>query len=222
MHTSTTGVYGLQPRPFDETAPKLGLTSWVNYMRTKAQAEEEVQRGIDRGLDAVMLNPANIVGRYDTTGWARLLRLALDGKLFRVPPGSSSFCHAAEAARAHIAAVSRGKTGENYLLGGAEGRYADLINTVGEVAGQRVRARVIRAPLLRMAARVSGWLSRWTDREPMITPEGSAYLCSHLICKSDKAVRELGYTPVPLRAMVEDWYSWSTAEGLLGKRVVLS
>jgi nucleoside-diphosphate-sugar epimerase len=222
IHTSTSGVYGLQSRPFDETAPKLGLTSWVNYMRTKAQAEEEVQRGIDRGLDAVLLNPANIVGRYDQTGWARLLRLALDGKLFRVPPGSSSFCHAAEVARAHIAAVRHGKTGANYLLGGADGRYADLICAAGEVAGQTVRARVIRTPLLRMAARVSGWLSHWTDREPLITPEGSAYLCSHLICKSDRAVRELGYTPVPLRRMVEDWYHWSHAEGLLGNRLTSS
>jgi nucleoside-diphosphate-sugar epimerase len=185
-------------------------------MRTKAQAEEEVQAGIARGLDAVLLNPANIVGRYDTTGWARLMRMALDGELFRVPPGSSSFCQAAEAARAHIAAVSRGRTGENYLLGGADGRYVDLIQTVGEVAGQRLRLRVIRAPLLRTAARVSGWWSRWTDREPSITPEGSAYLCSHLICKSDKAVRELGYTPVPLRVMVEDWYSWSKSEGAFG------
>src|SRR5437764_8115726 len=44
IHTSTSGVYGLQRQPFDETAPKLGRDSWVNYMRTTAQAEEEVLR----------------------------------------------------------------------------------------------------------------------------------------------------------------------------------
>jgi hypothetical protein len=48
----------------------------------------------------------------------------------------------------------------------------------------------------------------------MITPEAAAYLSAHLICRSDKAIRELGYTTVPLRSMVEDWYQWMKAEGM--------
>ena len=38
-----------------------------------------------------------------------------------------------------------------------------------------------------------------------------------LICKSDKAVRELGYEPASLRAMLEDSYHWLRAEGLISK-----
>jgi hypothetical protein len=30
-----------------------------------ALAEDEVQKVIDRGLDAVIINPANIIGAYD-------------------------------------------------------------------------------------------------------------------------------------------------------------
>ena len=54
---------------------------------TKTIAEEEVRQGIARGLDAVLLNPANIVGPYDMNNWSRLIRLAAAGKLPRVPPG---------------------------------------------------------------------------------------------------------------------------------------
>jgi nucleoside-diphosphate-sugar epimerase len=215
IHTSTSGVYGLQPGPFAETAPKLGKDSWVSYMRTKAQAEEEVYQGIARGLDAVLLNPANILGRYDRHGWAKLLHLALAGKLLRVPPGSSSFCHAAEVARAHLAAVTRGRTGECYLLGGADARYAELVATAGDVAQKKVCTRTAPALAVRLLARISGWVSRLTDREPTITPEAAAYLCANLFCRSDKAIQELGYSPVSLRAMVEDWYRWTTAEGPL-------
>jgi nucleoside-diphosphate-sugar epimerase len=218
IHTSTSGVYGLQRQPFDETAPKLGRDFWVNYMRTKAQAEEEVLSGIERGLDAVMLNPANIVGRYDVQGWARLMRLALEARLPRVPPGSSSFCHASEVARAHIAAVARGRKGANYLLGGPDARYVELLTTLGEVAGQAIRARTAPKPAVRFAARIGGLIARFTKREPMITLEGAAYLCSNLICRCDRAVAELGYAIVPLRAMVEDWYRWSLAEGLIARR----
>src|SRR5262245_51066664 len=54
IHTSTTSVYGFQPQPYDETAAHLGKDSWLNYMRTKTQAEEEVRQGIAQGLDAVL------------------------------------------------------------------------------------------------------------------------------------------------------------------------
>ena len=209
IHTSSSGIYGMQPRPFDETAPKLGRKCWVNYVRTKALAEEEVYQGIAHGLDAVLLNPANIIGRYDLHGWSKMLRLALAGKLLRVPPGSSTWCHAAEVARAHIAAVSRGRTGENYLLGGADARYADLVATVGEVAQKKVQTRTAPAFAVRAMSRFANRISWFTRREPTITPEGAAYLCADLICRSDKAIRELGYAPTSLRSMVEDWYRWA-------------
>ena len=47
-----------------------------------------------------------------------------------------------------------------------------------------------------------------------MTPEGAAYLSADLICRHDKAVRELGYRAVPLRTMLEDCYRWMLAEGL--------
>jgi nucleoside-diphosphate-sugar epimerase len=72
VHTSTMSVYGFQRCPFDETAPKLGKNSRINYVRTKAQAEDEVRKGIDQGLDAVILNPSNVIGRYALNNWLRL------------------------------------------------------------------------------------------------------------------------------------------------------
>ena len=105
IHTSSTSVYGFQAAPFDETAPRLGANSLNNYARSKALAEDEVQKGIDHGLDAVILNPANIMGAYDSRNWARLFHLVAAGWLPGLPSGRGSFCHAAEVARAHIAAV---------------------------------------------------------------------------------------------------------------------
>ena len=58
-------------------------------------------------------------------------------------------------------------------------------------------------------------VSRFTGREPFVTPEGAAYLSANVICRHDKAARELGYRAVPLRTMLEDCYRWMQAEGLL-------
>jgi nucleoside-diphosphate-sugar epimerase len=215
IHTSTTSVYGFPPGSFDETAPHLGRDSWFHYMHTKAVAEEIVREGIARGLDAVMLNPANIIGPYDKHNWARLILLAVAGKLPRIPPGRGTFCHAVEVAKAHIAAAERGRTGENYILGGADASFADLVRTIGEVVGRRVPTRTMRPRFMRSAGRVLGWVSAVTGREPVVTPESAAFLCADLTCKSDKAVRELGYSPATLQSMVADCYRWLIAEGFL-------
>ena len=69
IHTSTSGVYGIPTEPFDETAQRLGKGGF-NYQHSKAMAEEEVAKGIARGLDAVLLNPANVIGRYDWGSWS--------------------------------------------------------------------------------------------------------------------------------------------------------
>lgn len=215
VHTSTTSVYGFPSEVFDETAPHLGKHSWFNYMHTKTLAEEEVRLGIARGLDAVLLNPANIVGPYDANNWARLIQLAAAGKLPRVPPGRASFCHVAEVARAHIAAAERGRSGENYILGGTDATYVEAVTIIGELLRRPIKVRTVPPVLLRGAGRVLGWVSRLTGKEPLVTPESAAFLSASLLCRSDKAIRELGYRVVPLRTMLDDCYRWMVGEGLL-------
>jgi len=215
VHTSTTAVYGFATAPFDETAPQSGRGSWFHYMHTKALGEEEVRHGIAAGLDAVILNPANVIGPYDRHNWARMIRLAADGKLPRVPPGRGSFAHVVEVVRAHVTAAERGRTGENYILGGADASYQDAVHIIGELVERHVDTRVVPARVLRVAAAVLGSLSHVTGTEPMVTPEGAAFLSADLTCRSDKAIRELGYRAVPLRTMLEDSYRWLVADGLL-------
>jgi dihydroflavonol-4-reductase len=218
VHTSTTSVYGFATPPFDETAPHGGRGSWFHYMHTKTLAEDEVRHGITQGLDAVILNPANIIGRYDRHNWARLIRLAAAGTLPRVPPGRGSFCHGVEVARAHLAAVEQGRIGENYILGGADASYQDVVRIIGELVGRRLERPTVPAGLLRVAGAVLGALSRVTGNEPLVTPEGAAFLSADLTCQSDKAVRELRYRPASLRTMLEDSYRWLQSEGLVPAR----
>jgi len=215
VHTSSISVYGLQSGVIDERAEQLGRVSPVNYQRSKFLAEEEVRKGIARGLDAVILNPAAIMGPYDTVNWVRMIRMVIAGKLPGVPPGSMSFCHVDEVARAHITAVARGRRGENYLLGGTDAALADLVRVIGEVAGVAPPTRVTPAWLLRAVGQAGEWASLATGREPRLTPEGARMATRHLHCDCGKAERELDFRRVPLRRLVEDSHAWLKAEGLL-------
>ena len=122
VHTSSTAVYGIPAEQFDETSPKLGKDSF-NYQHSKAVAEEEVANGVTQGLDAVFLNPANVIGRYDWGTWSRFIRLAANGQLLRIPPGRACYADVGAVVRAHHAAAEKGRTGHNYILGGSEASY---------------------------------------------------------------------------------------------------
>jgi nucleoside-diphosphate-sugar epimerase len=215
VHTSSIAAFGVHSEPVDERTPTNAPRSWVNYLRTKALGEQEVRRGIDAGLDAVILNPANIIGPYDLANWSRLLYLVHREKLPGVPPGRGSFCHVREVVRAHINAVERGRRGENYLLGGADADFLELIRVCGEITSRRVPARATPWWLLRLMGRIGEWQSFINGRRPTLTPEIAWLMGLRWVCRSEKAIRELDYRTAPLREMLEDCHRWMVAEGRL-------
>lgn len=216
VHTSSIAAYGFQPSRITEEMRSTALDSSINYFRSKRLAELEVQRGGERGLDAVILNPSNILGPHDRSGWSRFFGLIEQGRLPGVPPGRASFCHAREVAAAHVAAFERGHSGHHYLLGGADATFLELVQQIGKLLGQPTPSRVTPAFLSKLAGRLSLWGSYLTRREPDLTPEKATLLSSELLCSSEKADRELGYRSVPLQTMLEDCHRWMLAEGLLG------
>ena len=179
-------------------SPQLGGASWINYNRSKFLAEEEVRRGIARGLDAVIINPAHVLGRYDRRGWARLIIAAHERWLPGLPSGAGTFCHAEAVARAHIAAFERGRTGQNYLMSGVDASFVELFGVINRVTGARVPLRTLPPVLFRLAARVDAGVAALSGRAPEATPEGVAIATAHASVVSDLAERELGYRPSTL------------------------
>lgn len=216
VHTSSISAWGMCTGTIDESTPQLGGISPVNYQRSKYAAEGEVLKGIVKGLDAVIVNPAGILGPYDTGGYARLFRMVHAGTLPGVPPGKLSFCDSREVARAHIAAAERGRTGERYLLGGADASLLELVGVIGELAGKPVPGKATPGWLLKSVAAIGDLVSKATGNEPRLTREAATMATRTLFCDCSKAVRELGFQAVPLRRMAADCYAWMKSEGRLG------
>ncbi len=208
VQVSSIAVWGLASGRIDETTPKLGHRSPVNYHRTKFAAEAIVRDAIERGLDAVLVNPANIMGPCDISGWARLIRLVHAEKLPGAPDGRNSFCDVREVAKALVRAAEVGRTGENYLLGGTDASYLEAVHVIGEVTGRKTPKRPLPGWLLTGIAHVYELIGRITGREPQATPEGIAIVRRRQSFDCSKARAELGLEPVPLRRMIEDSYRW--------------
>lgn len=216
LHTSSFVTWGFQDSKFNEDSPRTDRSDWINYVRTKHLAELQVMDATTEGqLDAVILNPANVLGPGDMHNWSRLFRLVHDGKLPAAPPGGGNFCDVREVAKAHIRAFHDGGTGEKYLLGGHFAQYLEVIGIAGQILDRKVPSSGVPAWLFRSLPYLMTPMSILGGREPDITPESAMMASRDMVCSSEKAKRELGYKAIPVRDMVADTIDWMKTKGLL-------
>ena len=197
IHTSTGAVWGLHHgMPIDETAPSNADEIGVNYCSSKKAAEDIVLEAAAGGLDAVCVNPGNVVGPYDRVIWGPFVQAIASGAMTTVGSGGGAFCHIDETAKAHISACERGRQGERYILAGANEKFATAAGIVAEIVG-------VEAP------------QATSERNPDASDEIHFVTNQNQIMLCDKAMRELGFRPVPLRTMFEDLCRWMREEGML-------
>ena len=105
--------------PVGEDFPFNLERSSLNYHISKKRAEEIVLDAVNKGLDAVIVNPSNIWGphgkRYRVADHVEKVRQR------RVIPyftGGICIVHVDDVVDGIMAALDRGKTGERYILGG--------------------------------------------------------------------------------------------------------
>ena len=216
IHTSSFVVWGFHTQLLTEESPRLGNADWINYVRSKREAENIVTEAVEkRRLDAVIVNPAHILGPGDHHNWSRMIRLVNSNALPGVPPGGGAFADVREVARAHIQAFHQGKSGQNYILGGEDTMFLELVKLTGEILGRKVPRRASPAWLLKAVARYYVLMSAINGKEPDLTPEGAAMVTRHIACDSSKARQALGYRFTPVRLLLEDTCEWMRSKGML-------
>ena len=216
VHTSSFTSWGFRNGELDEQSERTDSSDWINYVRSKHRAEEIVLAAVDSGsIDAVILNPAHILGPGDRHNWSRMIRMAHEGKLYAGPPGSGNFADVREVAKAHIEAFHRGGSGEKYLLGGEYSSFCELVALAGAVLGVRVPSRPAPAFVMKAWGHTSAFLAGISGREPDVTPESAAMVAYHVSCNSGKAQEALDYRFTPIRTLIEDTVKWMKEKGLL-------
>jgi len=217
VHTSSFIVWGFGQGILTEECPRLENADWINYVRTKYAAELIVKEAVKgQRIDAVIVNPAHILGPGDRWNWSRVISLVNQNKLPGVPPGGGAFCDVREIARAHIQAFHDGQTGHNYLLGGEDTMFLEVVKMTGEILDKKVPGRSTPAWLLNLAARVYVGIAAFTGKEPDLTPESTAVITRHIKCDSSKAIKELKYRFTPVHELLIDTVGWMRTKGMLG------
>lgn len=212
--TSTVGAHDGEDRIADETVPLAGYRARSPYAVTKRKAEEIVLGAAARGLECVILNPAEVIGAYDyNLQWGRMLLAAYYNQVPFNPPGGASFCAAADVGRAHVSALSNGRPGERYLLAGPNLRFSRFLDVVADVLGKKFDIPDNNYRWLYLKALMQEKLSPLVPGKPAVEPYRMRVLGNTYFYDSSKAEKELGYRSAPIETMVRDCADWYRANG---------
>lgn len=215
IHTSSIGYWGVPAGTLDETSVSNALSCGVNYYASKYRAEQAVHAAVRDGIDAVVMNPAQVVGPYDYRYLPNMFREAASGKMLMAPGGNTVCGHARDYAKAHIAAVDKGRTGERYILGGHRVTFMEMFTLMARLADAKPPLMVAPDALFDGLGYLFENLSKITKKEPLFTPEMVSVMKQRFDLDSSKAEQELGFTTCSVEQMFTETYKWAKQQSLL-------
>jgi dihydroflavonol-4-reductase len=211
VYTSTTSTIGASngQRPASEETPLMGFRARSPYGITKRLAEKAVLSAQDRGVECVILNPAEVVGAFDhSMQWGRMVLAVSSNRVPFVPPGGGSFCSADAVGRAHVSALTLGRSGERYILGGENVSFSDFLNAAARVLGKTFDVPGTRYLWVYLRALLQEKLAPLVPGKPIVEPYRIRVFGGTYYFDSSKAQEALAYRSAPLEQMLWDCSDW--------------
>ncbi len=217
VHVSTVVVVGkpLAERLVDETHPTNPLDP---YQRSKLHAETlAVQAYREHGLPAVVLRPGAFYGPGGRYAFNRLfIEDALKGIRIQVDGGNyiTFPTYVGDVAQGILGALHNGRVGEVYNLCGETLTHREanqIVSTEADISSFRLN---IPGWSMILLARLWTALSEYTRIEPYYPLNLRSYVFNNWRVSSEKARRELGFTPISFREGVRHTLAWYEEQGI--------
>ena len=223
VYTSTVGCIGLPKevngtvQPTDETAPVSEAQMSNLYKLSKWRAEEVARALASKGAPVVIVNPSAPVGPRDVkpTPTGQVIVDFLNRKMPAYLDTGLNWVHVRDVAVGHILAAEKGRLGERYILGNAEGNWTmrQAFAVLEEMTG--VPAPRIQVPHLvaLAAAHVSEAIAGLSGKPPKAPLAGVRMAKHKMWFNPAKAIGELGLPQTPPKQALADAVAWFRGNG---------
>ena len=223
VYTSTVGCIGLPDgvggkfTPTDETATTTEAQMTNHYKRSKWQAEQVARELAGKGLPVVIVNPSAPIGPRDVkpTPTGQVIVDFLNRAMPAYLDTGLNWVHVRDVAIGHILAAERGRIGERYILGHADGNWTmkQALDGLAEITS--VPAPKFRVPysVALAAAHVNEAFSALTAKPPKAPVAGVRMAKYKMWFNPAKAIRELGLPQTPPKQALTDAVEWFRANG---------
>jgi dihydroflavonol-4-reductase len=228
VYTSTVGCIGL-PKPShgriipsDEDTHVSARQMQNHYKMSKWRAEEIARNFAAKGLPVVIVNPSAPVGPRDVkpTPTGNFIVDFLKRKLPACLDTGLNWVHVRDVVVGHILAAEKGRVGQRYILGHAEGNWTmrETLAVLAELTGLRAPSFKIPYWLALAAAHLSEMVAGVTGQPPAVPLSGVRMARYKMFFSPAKAIRELGLPQTPPRQAFADAVEWFRANGYVKPR----
>jgi dihydroflavonol-4-reductase len=208
VYVSTVAVFGnTKEQVVDETYQRDEGEGFLScYDETKYRSHQIAKDRIGKGAPVVIVQPGGVYGPGDHSELGNFIDQTRTGKLRAkaFPQLGLNMVFVEDVAAGILLALDRGKVGESYVLGGQIGRMDDVIRTTAELSGQKYPKATLPPALMKLSAPlgpvvgpVMGFPPNFS--EAIKSSDGVTYWAKH-----DKAMRELGYSPLDLETGLKE------------------
>ncbi|WP_067933771.1 hopanoid-associated sugar epimerase [Alicyclobacillus kakegawensis] len=217
VYTSSTSTVALLPggEPADERGFAHPDEVDSDYKKSKILAEQVVLQACERGLDAVVVNPSTPVGPGDVkpTPTGKIILDIVRGRMPGYADTGLNVVAVEDVAEGHLLALARGQRGQRYILGGDNMHFRDLVARTAQLAGRPVPRLRVPLWLAYAAAAVDEWIvTPVIGRGPRIPVDGVKLARKPMYFSTERARRELGYSPSSVDAALARAVAWFQQE----------
>ena len=202
--SSTAAIGGSDSKIITEESKWKKTPTTTGYSVSKYSAEKEVWRGIEEGLNAVMVNPCVILGagHWDDSSLTIFRTLKKGMKFF--PSGSNAIVDARDVTSIMIQLMNSDIHSERYLCIGNNQSFKHLMESISKGLNVTPPTIAVNRTLVTGVRYVLAFIAFVLRKRPSITKESVNSLFGHRKYSSAKIQAELNFSFKTLEETIEN------------------
>ncbi|GHT35924.1 NAD-dependent dehydratase [Planctomycetales bacterium] len=198
----------------NEYTPRITGVFFTDYERSKTEMEHKAEQWVKDGLPLVIVNPTRVFGPGLLSESNSVTKLIDNHRKCRFPfllnwgRNIGNYAYVDDVAEGHILALEKGRIGERYILGGENVSMKELFDTVSQNDGKNYFQWKIYCVIPLCISYLLALQAKLTGIYPTITPGWIRTFLTDWAYTSEKAEKELGYSPLPLKEAIRRTCEW--------------
>ena len=186
----------------------------TDYARSKVKSEDSAMKYIGSSLSVVFVNPTRVFGPgliTEGNSVTLMIDLYIKGKWrFILGDGNAigNYGFVEDIVSGHIMAMKKGRSGEQYILGGENLSFNQFFEILSDISGRYYRVFHIPQSLAMFVSKMELLRAKYHLGYPLITPEWVEVFSKDWAFSSKKAQDDLGYQITTFREAVSKTIDW--------------
>lgn len=168
------------------------------YSISKFQSEMEIWRGIEEGLNAVIVNPSVILGEDNWKSGSSKIFSTVNKGLKHYTSGITGFIDVQDVVKACMLLTESNISNQRYILSADNLSYKNLFTKIAVRLNKKTPKKEVNKKILLIASFLNGIFSTISGKEPIITKDIVKSAYNQSFYSSEKIIKELNFSFNPI------------------------